>query len=612
MTFPIAETFSGYISGTTLTVTSVTANQPVIVPMLITWNAGANSTYILAQGTGTGGTGTYTVSTSQTVGSSGSPTTFTGTVIPIVYEDYNAIQTIVYNIMSVYTSGGGVYPGYGQILNSSQLAGAGGKVKVSDWNNLYLDITNLNYHQLGVATSPALTIPTTSTDIREVDKIAYGVIASALANSSSTTVNGVTYPGCYATPPGTMLASTTGLSSPLNNFPYTAYRVGSSYPWGGSTITNPNPNPTASAYIVGNIMTTTAFPSASLVAGMTVTGSGVASGTKITSVNTCVFSGYIVNSTLTITSITSGTLAVNMMLYGGGTGDAYGGVTQGTIINGFAGGSQWYVNLSQSVGGPGLPSPSRPFIATSYSVNISQSVATTTMTYNLNVIESNIQTINNVFTVTWNGGTYGGGGSYTAAQAAQYFFNSGGLIQFTASMSEAGTSTASATIPATYPPATVVPANKNDSWYTLLNNMGTISFGLTGTRSATTTAGNTSNGWNYFLANKGGSYVTIYTASLGSSGSVLYAPNQYDILAKLDAGGSVLTFKIELQDLSTAATEDTYKSSGNTFDIDEDVTGTVAAQVNITYASGSHVTANQTTGINTYSYLPTVAQVSSF
>ena len=108
MTFPTAETFSGYISGTTLTVTSVTANQPVIVPMLITWNAGANSTYILAQGTGTGGTGTYTVSTSQTVGSSGSPTTFTGTVIPIVYEDYNAIQTIVYNIMSVYTSGGGV------------------------------------------------------------------------------------------------------------------------------------------------------------------------------------------------------------------------------------------------------------------------------------------------------------------------------------------------------------------------------------------------------------------------------------------------------------------------------------------------------------------------
>lgn len=71
-----AVSFSGYISGTTLTVTSVTSGT--IAPgMMLAASGIAANTMIVLLGTGTGGTGTYTVGQSQTLGSSGSPVAFT-------------------------------------------------------------------------------------------------------------------------------------------------------------------------------------------------------------------------------------------------------------------------------------------------------------------------------------------------------------------------------------------------------------------------------------------------------------------------------------------------------------------------------------------------------
>lgn len=67
--------FSGYISGTTLTVTSGTNVHP---GLLLTATGILAGTSITAYGTGTGGTGTYTVSRSQTLFSAGTPGTFTG------------------------------------------------------------------------------------------------------------------------------------------------------------------------------------------------------------------------------------------------------------------------------------------------------------------------------------------------------------------------------------------------------------------------------------------------------------------------------------------------------------------------------------------------------
>jgi hypothetical protein len=66
--------FTGTISGTTLTVSAVTANY-IAVDQVISGTGITVGTKITALGTGTGGAGTYTIDTSQTVSS---PTTITG------------------------------------------------------------------------------------------------------------------------------------------------------------------------------------------------------------------------------------------------------------------------------------------------------------------------------------------------------------------------------------------------------------------------------------------------------------------------------------------------------------------------------------------------------
>ena len=71
-TYPI----TGYIAGTTFTVTSAPSGKVGVNTSF--YGAGVSlNTYVTALGTGLGGTGTYTVSPSQTLGSSGSPVTMT-------------------------------------------------------------------------------------------------------------------------------------------------------------------------------------------------------------------------------------------------------------------------------------------------------------------------------------------------------------------------------------------------------------------------------------------------------------------------------------------------------------------------------------------------------
>jgi hypothetical protein len=67
--------FNGYISGTTLTVTSGTNVHP---GLLLSATGILDGTVISVYGTGTGGTGTYTVTRSQTLFSAGTPGSFTG------------------------------------------------------------------------------------------------------------------------------------------------------------------------------------------------------------------------------------------------------------------------------------------------------------------------------------------------------------------------------------------------------------------------------------------------------------------------------------------------------------------------------------------------------
>jgi hypothetical protein len=72
-----AASVTGYISGTALTVTAVGSGALVVGQALSATGMTAGTT-ITALGTGTGGTGTYTVNTSQTLFSSGSPGTIAG------------------------------------------------------------------------------------------------------------------------------------------------------------------------------------------------------------------------------------------------------------------------------------------------------------------------------------------------------------------------------------------------------------------------------------------------------------------------------------------------------------------------------------------------------
>ena len=79
--------YTGYISATTLTVTAVTSGF-VGVGSTISGTGVTGGTTITGLLTGTGGIGTYTVSVSQTAGSSGSPITITGSVVATTIQAY--------------------------------------------------------------------------------------------------------------------------------------------------------------------------------------------------------------------------------------------------------------------------------------------------------------------------------------------------------------------------------------------------------------------------------------------------------------------------------------------------------------------------------------------
>jgi len=66
---PYTSTFTGSMSGTTLTVTALLSGAPIVVGMYVDGSSVTDGTYITAFGTGTGGTGTYTINQSVTASS---------------------------------------------------------------------------------------------------------------------------------------------------------------------------------------------------------------------------------------------------------------------------------------------------------------------------------------------------------------------------------------------------------------------------------------------------------------------------------------------------------------------------------------------------------------
>jgi hypothetical protein len=66
---PYTTTFTGSMSGTTLTVTVLGQGAPIVVGMYVDGSSVTDGTYITAFGTGNGGTGTYTINQSVTASS---------------------------------------------------------------------------------------------------------------------------------------------------------------------------------------------------------------------------------------------------------------------------------------------------------------------------------------------------------------------------------------------------------------------------------------------------------------------------------------------------------------------------------------------------------------
>jgi len=66
---PYTTTFTGSMSGTTLTVTALGQGAPIVIGMFVDGSSVTDGTYITAYGTGTGGTGTYTINQSVTASS---------------------------------------------------------------------------------------------------------------------------------------------------------------------------------------------------------------------------------------------------------------------------------------------------------------------------------------------------------------------------------------------------------------------------------------------------------------------------------------------------------------------------------------------------------------
>lgn len=151
--------------------------------------------------------------------------------------------------------------------------------------------------------------------------------------------------------------------------------------------------------------------------------------------------------------------------------------------------------------------------------------------------------------------------TWTTADEARYFFNSGGQFQFTAERSGGSSGL------------------KNSTWTAMLSSMGTIS--MNHTQTTCTGTGVTSSLGFYDLTTTN-NLIFEKDAPAGA-----YAPNKYYIYARVNSTSDrrVLYFEIKFGDDSTAPPS--VPDPG--FGIDENPDGTLISTVDVLRASGSNV-----------------------
>jgi microcystin-dependent protein len=309
----IAGSFTGGISGTTLTVSAVASGQ-LFVGQTISGTGVTSGTTITAFGTGTGGIGTYTVSVAPA-------TNPTGTIAITGAAGTTAITPAsTDNTVKIATTA------YVQTALSTSVTPTG---LIQMWPT---------------TTAPAGYLLCNGIEVSRTTYAAlFGVIGSTFGSGDgSTTFNLPNY--VNRMPFGANATTTASVTASLNGATSTASSIS------GTTLT------------VGGTVTGT------YAVGQTISGSGVTSGTTITALGTgtggagtyTVSASQTVSSTtitaagttLRVSAVSSGTLAVGQVVTGTG-------VTANTRITA----------LGTGTGGVGT-----------YTVNISQTVASTTIT----------------------------------------------------------------------------------------------------------------------------------------------------------------------------------------------------------------------------------------
>ena len=146
--------------------------------------------------------------------------------------------------------------------------------------------------------------------------------------------------------------------------------------------------------------------------------------------------------------------------------------------------------------------------------------------------------------------------TFADANTARGFFNAGGNIQLSAS----------------HTPDT---SNlKNNSWQTMLTNMGTVKMTYNGTTNTGSATGVTTTAIGFYQLT-----TTPQLIFQKLTETPTYSPNQYDIFANVNGPGTAVTFSIQFQD----------NSAPGGFGVDENITGTLSSLVKGYRPSGSSV-----------------------
>lgn len=406
----------------------------------------------------------------------------------IVATDYNAIQTVISNVMGAVPTTTSNY-GYGQVVNSSPVNGPNyGKVTALQWNYLQNDIDRAYTHITGAPVG-----------LNVASNGAGYSVTSVTSTVNTITVNTTPYPTVW--PTGMVVsmagASNSGYNSQnlqITGVSNTRFTISSSANPGATiglpfTITNITSTSTTIT------VTTSAFPCI-WPTGMTVTISGVTpaayNGTwVITGVSTTKFTiASTINPGL---SIGSGSVLATPVV-----------ITPTVKIKDSD--RLAYLTAAQYCNTHALDVP-----GSTQSALLALATGTKTPPWNTSYTH----------TVTL---------TFASRAAAQYYFNAGGQIQISAALTG-------------YPPVDGS-TPKNTDWNTMLSALGVIKIGANST-SCTGVYSNIASGTGFYQL------TTTSTLLLQKiTASPTYTPNQYDVYAYLDGTGKILTLSIQFQDNS--------------------------------------------------------------